>query len=70
MDELQGIVDIMLEEIENKLDISKASFKLWFADFKLLSLDDKGALFPTKTETRRKMNSKTKSTIFRTRMLK
>lgn len=55
MDELQGIVEIMLTEIEEKLDISKASFKLWFADFKLLSLDDKIALFQTKTETRRKI---------------
>ena len=55
MDELQGIVEVMLAEIEKKLDISKASFKLWFDDFKLLSLDDKVALFQTKTETRRKI---------------
>ena len=55
MDELQNIVDIMLPEIEKKLDCAPTSFKLWFGDFKLISLDDKVALFQTKTEMRRKI---------------
>ena len=55
MDELQGIVDILLPEIEKKLDMSSAGFKLWFGDFKLLSLDDRCAVFQTKTDMRRKI---------------
>ena len=55
MDELQGIIDLMLPEIEKKLDMSSAGFKLWFGDFKLLSLDDKCAVFQTKTEMRKRI---------------
>lgn len=55
MDELQGIIEIMLPGIKEKLDISSATFNLWFGDFKLISLDDRVAVFQTKTEMRRRI---------------
>ena len=53
MDDLQSIVDIMLPEIESKLNIAPSTFGLWFGDFKLLSLDDKRAVFTTINDLRR-----------------
>ncbi len=55
MDELQCIVDAMLPTIEEKLGAAPSTFKLWFGDFILLSLDEKEAVFSTPTELRKKI---------------
>lgn len=47
MDDLQSIVDIMLPEIQKKLNIAPSTFDLWFGEFRLVSLDDKSAVFST-----------------------
>ena len=56
-EELQSIVNFMLPEIEGKLNYSPSTFKLWFGDFKLISLDDEKAVFTTTTNLRRNILS-------------
>ena len=56
-EELQSIVDFMLPEIEEKLNYAPSTFKLWFGDFKLISLDDEKAVFTTTTNLRRNILS-------------
>ncbi len=53
MDDLQSIVDAMLPEIEGRLNIAPSTFRLWFGEFKLISLDDKKATFTTINDLRR-----------------
>lgn len=57
MDELQCIVDEMLPKIEEKINAAPSTFKLWFGDFVLASLNDEEACFKTPTELRRKILS-------------
>jgi len=45
MDELQCIVDAMLPIIESNFNAAPSTFKLWFGDFVLTSLDEKEAVF-------------------------
>ncbi len=56
-EELQGIVDFMLPEIESKLNYAPSTFKLWFGDFKLIFLDDEKAVFTTPTNLRKNILS-------------
>ena len=44
-------------ELEKRSPASPAIFKLWFGDFKLVSLDEKKAVFTTPTTLRKKMIS-------------
>ena len=55
MDELQCIVDEMLPSIEAKFNAAPSTFKLWFGDFILLSLDEEEAVFSTPTELRKRI---------------
>ena len=55
MDDLQCIVEAMLPLIEAKFNAAPSTFKLWFGDFVLLSLDEKEAVFCTPTELRKKI---------------
>ena len=55
MDELQCIVEAMMPSIESMLGAAPSTFKLWFGDFILLSLDDEEAVFSTPTELRKKI---------------
>ena len=55
MDELQCIVESMLPIIESKINAAPSTFKLWFGDFVLLSLDEKEAVFCTPTELRKRI---------------
>ena len=55
MDDLQCIVEAMLPSIESKFNAAPSTFKLWFGDFVLLSLDEKEAVFCTPTELRKKI---------------
>lgn len=55
MDELQCIVEAMLPSIESKFNAAPSTFKLWFGDFLLLSLDEKEAVFSTPTELRKRI---------------
>ncbi len=55
MDELQCIVDAMLPSIEEKFNAAPSTFKLWFGDFVLLSLDEEEAVFSTPTELRKRI---------------
>ncbi len=47
MDDLQSIVDAMLPMLDERLNIAKSSFNLWFGNFNLVSLDDEKAVFST-----------------------
>ncbi len=55
MDELQCIVDSMLPIIESKINAAPSTFKLWFGDFVLLSLNEEEAIFCTPTELRKRI---------------
>ena len=55
MDELQCIVDSMIPLIEEKFNAAPSTFKLWFGDFVLLSLDEEEAVFCTPTELRKRI---------------
>ena len=61
MDELQCIVEAMLPLIEERFNSAPSTFKLWFGDFSLYSLDDSEAVFITPTELRKKILSKENS---------
>jgi len=55
MDELQCIVDAMLPIIEANFNAAPSTFKLWFGDFILTSLDEKEAVFTTPTDLRKRI---------------
>lgn len=55
MDELQCIVEAMLPIIESKINAAPSTFKLWFGDFVLLSLNEEEAVFCTPTELRKRI---------------
>ena len=55
MDELQCIVEAMLPIIESKINAPLSTFKLWFGDFVLLSLNEEEAVFCTPTELRKRI---------------
>ena len=55
MDDLQCIVEAMLPSIESKFNAAPSTFKLWFGDFLLLSLDENEAVFSTPTELRKRI---------------
>ena len=55
MDELQCIVDDMLPMIEAKVNAAPSTFKLWFGDFLLISLDEEKAVFSTPTDLRKRI---------------
>ena len=57
MDELSGIVETMLPEIESNFAQAKSIFKLWFDGFKLISLTETSAVFTTPTPLRAKILS-------------
>ena len=57
MDELNEILKNFMCELEKRSPASPAIFKLWFGDFKLVSLDEKKAVFTTPTTLRKKMIS-------------
>ena len=56
-DELRAIVEAMLPIIESKTNLTESSFKLWFSDLKIMSLDDKEVVFWTPTALRRNILS-------------
>ena len=56
-DELRAIVGAMLPIIESKTNLTESSFKLWFSDLKIMSLDDKEVVFWTPTALRRNILS-------------
>ena len=67
MDDLQCIVEAMLPIIEEKFNSAPSTFKLWFGDFVLSSLDEQEAVFLTPTELRKKiLSTKYKSIISET----
>ncbi len=67
MDDLQCIVEAMLPLIESKFNAAPSTFKLWFGDFVLTSLDDTEAVFLTPTELRKKiLSTKYKDIISKT----
>ena len=55
MDELQCIVEAMMPSIESMLGAAPSTFKLWFGDFVLMSLDEKEAVFSTPTDLRKRI---------------
>jgi hypothetical protein len=55
MDELQCIVEAMMPLIESKINAAPSTFKLWFGDFTLRSLDEKEAVFCTPTDIRQRI---------------
>ena len=55
MDELQCIVEAMLPTIEANFNAAPSTFKLWFGDFILMSLDEKEAVFSTPTDLRKRI---------------
>jgi len=57
MDELNLILTDFLAELEKRFPAYPSIFKLWFGDFKLVSLDEHGAVFTTPTSLRKKMIS-------------
>ena len=57
MDELNEILKNFMCELEKRCPASPSIFKLWFGDFKLVSLDEKKAVFTTPTTLRKKMIS-------------
>lgn len=56
-DELRAIREAMLPLLEAKTNLTESSFKLWFSDLKIMSLDDKEAVFCTPTALRRNILS-------------
>lgn len=55
MDEKQAIIDALLPIIEENLNAPPSTFKLWFGDFILISLEDNEAVFQTPTNLRKKI---------------
>ena len=55
MDELNLILNDFLAELGQRFPGYPSIFKLWFNDFKLISLDETGAVFTTPTALRKKM---------------
>ena len=55
MDELNLILNDFLAELGQRFPGYPSIFKLWFNDFKLISLDENGAVFTTPTALRKKM---------------
>ena len=55
MDEKQYIVDTMLPIIEANFNAAPSTFKLWFGDFVLMSLEEKEAVFSTPTDLRKRI---------------
>ena len=55
MDDLQCIVEAMMTSIESKINAAPSTFKLWFGDFTLRSLDEKEAVFCTPTDIRQRI---------------
>ena len=55
MNDLNSIVEIMLQQI--KENFKSPSFNVWFGDFRLVSLDEKKAVFSTPSDLRKKFLS-------------
>ena len=53
MDELDGILKLMIPTIQEKVGSVPAVFNLWFGDLKLVALDEKKATFTTPTKLRK-----------------
>ena len=66
MDELNEILKDFLAELEKRFPAYPSIFKLWFGDFKLISLDEERAIFTTPTSLRKKMLSKHEELIKKT----
>lgn len=54
-DELQDIIDAMMPLLEEKVNTAPSTFKLWFSDLSLLSLNEEEAVFSTPTSLRRRI---------------
>ena len=54
-DELKGIVETMLPILEEKVKATPSTFKLWFEDLDLISLNEDEAIFSTPTDLRRRI---------------
>ena len=64
MDELKDILTALVNELEGKIPASPSIFRIWFGDFKLISLNEKTAVFTTPTSLRRKIiDNKYRGTI-------
>ena len=57
MDELQGIIDAMLPEIQSRLNSAPSVFNLWFGGLKLRELNESTAIFVTPSNLRKKLLS-------------
>ena len=55
MDELNDILTALVGELESKIPASPSIFRIWFGDFKLISLNEEKAVFTTPTSLRRKI---------------
>jgi len=55
MDELNDILTALVCELEKRIPASPSIFRIWFGDFKLISLTDEKAVFTTPTSLRRKI---------------
>ena len=53
VDDLSNIVDILISEIQNKVNSAPAIFNLWFGGLRLVSLTEKKATFVTPTLLRK-----------------
>ena len=53
VDDLSNIVDILISEIQNKVNSAPAIFNLWFGGLRLISLTEKKATFVTPTLLRK-----------------
>ena len=53
MDELEGIIQLMMPALEAKVSSVSAVFNLWFGDLKLVNLNETSAVFTTPTRLRR-----------------
>ena len=54
-DELKGIVDSMMPLLEERVTAAPSTFKLWFGDLSLVSLDENEAVFFTPTDLRKRI---------------
>ena len=54
-DELKGIVETMMPLLEERVNAAPSTFKLWFGDLGLISLDENEAVFYTPTDLRRRI---------------
>ena len=55
MDELATILEEFLSLIEEKINTSKSTFKLWFGNLKLASLNEKEAVFLAPSPLKKKI---------------